>query len=371
MLFGGTKNPPGGRVERTQVCLRALHDKEEYVGGGEQLLHVRFLSKQPGVCDVKVIGRWWGPLNHSRAKTGGRPLTLGVVASYGSVELGGTKTSVGFGSSPDDLSSVVTIPTTHPDETLGRVIDHLASGTPDAVGIASFGPIELRREVPGYGRITVTPKEGWSRTDVVGPIREALRVPIGFDTDVNGAALGEGRWGAGRGLDTFAYVTVGTGIGGGAILEGEPLHGLGHPEMGHMTVRRHPDDRFEGTCLLHGDCVEGLASGPSIEARFGNSADRLRGEEQREAVLLEAFYLAQMIRNLVYTLAPERVIVGGGVAQMPGLLDGVSLGLLDGLSGYPGHVQHGPGFVIPPALGSLSGLAGGLILAERAIRSFG
>jgi len=285
--------------------------------------------------------------------------------------MGGTKTSVGFGSSPDDLSSVVTIPTTEPDETLGRVIDHLTAGLPDAVGIASFGPIELRRKDPGYGRITVTPKEGWSGTDVVGPIQEAVRVPIGFDTDVNGAALGEGRWGGGLGLDTFVYVTVGTGIGGGAIVHGEPVHGLGHPEMGHMTVRHYPDDRFEGICLLHGDCLEGLASGPSIEARFGDTADRLTGDEQREAVQLEAFYLAQMTRNLVYTLAPERVIVGGGVAQMPGLLDSVGESLLDELSGYPGLAQHGPGFVVPPGLGDLSGLAGGLVLAEKAVRSSG
>ncbi|MGH8952490.1 MAG: ROK family protein [Acidimicrobiia bacterium] len=285
---------------------------------------------------------------------------------YGSVEMGGTKTSVGFGSSPDDLSSVVTIPTTDPVVTLGRIIDHLAAGLPDAVGVASFGPIELRREDPGYGRITNTPKVGWSGTDVVGPIREAVRVPIGLDTDVNGAALGEWRWGAGRGLDTFAYVTIGTGIGGGAVLQGRPLHGLGHPEMGHMTLRRHPNDRLEGTCLVHGDCLEGLASGPSIEARFGNTADRLTGEEQREAIELETFYLAQMMRNLIYTLAPERIIIGGGVAHMPGLLDSVGASLLHELSGYPGLVQHGPGFVVPPALGSLSGLAGGLILAESA-----
>jgi len=289
------------------------------------------------------------------------------VARYGTVEIGGTKTSVAIGSSPDDLAEVVTIPTTDPDETLERVIDHLLAGSPQAVGIASFGPVELRREHPAYGTITITPKTGWSGVDVVGPIRDVLVVPIGFDTDVNGAALGEGRWGAGLGLDTFVYVTVGTGIGGGVLVGREPIHGLVHPEMGHVTVRRHPDDRFDGVCRLHGDCLEGLASGPSIEARFGSPPDRLSGEQQRDAVRLEAFYLAQMMRDLVYVLSPERIVVGGGVAELPGLHAEVSRGLNTELNGYPGLPEHESGFVVPPGLGSLSGLAGGLVLAERAL----
>jgi fructokinase len=281
--------------------------------------------------------------------------------------MGGTKTSCALGTSPYDLSPVLTVPTTDPAETLGRVIDHLSAGSPKAVGIASFGPVELRPTHPRYGRITVTPKVGWSGVDVVGPVQDALGVPVGFDTDVNGAALGEWKWGAGKGFDSVVYVTVGTGIGGGALVAGEPIHGLGHPEMGHISVRRHPDDDYEGGCPLHGDCLEGLASGPAIEARHGVTADRLGGEELSRALGIEAFYLAQMMRDLVYILAPERIIMGGGVSQMPGLVERVGEDLSTGLSGYPGLDEHESGFVVPPGLGPLSGIAGGLILAGQAL----
>ncbi|MGH8913203.1 MAG: ROK family protein [Acidimicrobiia bacterium] len=289
------------------------------------------------------------------------------MAGYGTVEMGGTKTSCAVGFALDDLSSVLTFPTTTPDETLSRVIDHLAASSPVAVGVASFGPIELRPGHPGYGHIKVTPKSGWSGVDVVGPIREALAVPVGFDTDVNGAALGEGRWGAGRGLAGFVYVTVGTGIGGGALVDGAPLHGLGHPEMGHIAVRRHPEDPYPGGCRLHGDCLEGLAGGPAIEGRFGVAADGLTGDQLSRAVEIEAFYLAQLMRDLVYTLAPERVIVGGGVSKLPGLLARVGRSLVAELAGYPGLPEHESGFVVEPGLGDLSGLAGGLVLAESAL----
>ncbi|MDP9143300.1 MAG: ROK family protein, partial [Actinomycetota bacterium] len=245
-----------------------------------------------------------------------RQAYIRAVVSYGTVEIGGTKTSCASGTTPDDLARVRTFPTTDPAATLGRIIDQLSGHDLQAVGIASFGPVELRPTHTGYGHITVTPKHGWSDTDVVGPIRAALAVPVGFDTDVNGAALGEGRWGAGRGLGSFVYVTVGTGIGGGGIVDGAPLHGLGHPEMGHISVRRHPDDLFVGVCSLHGDCLEGLASGPAIEGRFGVTGASLSGDYLDQAVALEAFYLGQMVRNLIYTLAPERVILGGGVANM-------------------------------------------------------
>jgi fructokinase len=281
--------------------------------------------------------------------------------------MGGTKTSCSVGSRPDDLSDVLTFPTTSPSETLGALVDYFGSHHIQALGIASFGPVELRRDHPLYGHIAVTPKEGWSAVDVVGPIRDALEVPIGFDTDVNGAALGEGRWGAGKGLGSFVYVTVGTGIGGGALVDGEPIHGLGHPEMGHISVRRHPDDDYPGSCRLHGDCLEGLASGPAIEGRFGVGGDRLTDDDHDRVIRLEAFYLAQMVRNLIYTLAPETVILGGGVSSIPGLLDAVSDSLGSELGGYPGLAEHGTGFVVPPGLGALSGLAGGLVLAAGAL----
>jgi len=284
------------------------------------------------------------------------------MARYGTVEMGGTKTLGAVGSSPDDLSDVVAVPTTDPAETLSQVIEFLDGEQVDAIGIAAFGPLDLVG-----GRIGVTPKEGWSETDLVGPVRDALDVPIGLDTDVNGAALGEGRWGAAQGLGNFVYVTVGTGIGGGALVDGEPVHGLGHPEMGHISVRRHPEDDYPGICRLHGDCLEGLASGPAIEHRSGARGEDLSGTDLTTAVALEAFYVAQMARNLVYILAPERVIIGGGVSRLPGLLDGVNDRLVDELAGYPGLPEHASGFLVPPGLADISGLAGGLVLAKRAV----
>ena len=222
--------------------------------------------------------------------------------------MGGTRTSCAVGSSPDDLSRSIRFSTTDPAETLAKVVGFLGAESLDAVGIAAFGPLDLER-----GRMAVTPKEGWSGIDVVSPIRDSLDAPIGLDTDVNGAALGEGRWGAGRGLRTFAYVTVGTGIGGGALVDGHPLHGLGHPEMGHISVRRHPEDDFRGICPLHGDCLEGLASGPAIQQRSGIPGQDLSGTDLKAAVEFESFYLSQLMRSLVYILAPQRVILGGGV----------------------------------------------------------
>ncbi len=286
------------------------------------------------------------------------------MARYGAVEIGGTKTSCVVGSSPDDLLEMITFPTTEPAETLGQVIEYLRAESPDAVGIAAFGPLDLVG-----GRVGVTPKEGWSGADLLGPVMDVLEVPIGLDTDVTGAALGESRWGAALGLRTFVYVTVGTGIGGGAIVDGAAIHGLGHPEMGHISVRRHPDDDYSGICRLHGDCLEGLASGPAIEGRFAIPGESLSGADLTMAVEFEAFYLAQMMRNLVYILAPERVIVGGGVSRLPGLLDLVNRRLVAELSGYPGLPEHDSGFVVPPGLGDMSGLAGGLVLAERVLQT--
>jgi fructokinase len=283
------------------------------------------------------------------------------MARYGVVEMGGTKTTVGVGSSPDELGDSHTFDTTGPEETLGAVIEHLTARGLDSVGVAAFGPLDLVN-----GRMGMTPKTGWSGTDLIGVFRGVLDVPVGLDTDVNGAALGEGRWGAGRGLRSIVYVTVGTGIGGGALIDGETVHGLGHPEMGHIGVVRHPDDQSPGVCPFHGDCLEGLASGPAIAARSGTRAEALTGNDLGDAVEIEAFYLGQMVRALVYLHAPERVIIGGGVAGLPALLERVNARLVTELSGYPGLPQHASRFVVSPGLGRLSGLAGALILAERA-----
>ncbi len=291
------------------------------------------------------------------------------MAIYGSIEGGGTKFVCAVGSAPDDLQDVVTLPTTTPDGTLNRAISFLSQhGSLDAIGIAMFGPLDLNPSSATYGSVRATPKPGWSGVDVVSPFRQALGVPVGFDTDVNGAALGEGRWGAGRGLETFLYVTVGTGIGGGGLVNGNPMHGLVHPEIGHLRIPRHPDDAFPGCCPFHGDCLEGLASGPAIADRWGKSATEL-GSDGDRAIEFEAHSLGHAMANLVLTTSPERIILGGGVMNLPGLLDATRRQMVESLGGYvdtPALNEGAANFLVPPELGDRSGIAGGLVLAERA-----
>ncbi|HEY8341165.1 MAG TPA: ROK family protein [Egibacteraceae bacterium] len=288
---------------------------------------------------------------------------------FAGIEAGGTKVVCAVGTGPGDLSAVTTVPTTTPEETLGRVIAHLREHGPvRAVGVACFGPVDLHPDSPSYGHITSTPKPGWQGTDVVGPLQEAFGVPVGFDTDVNGAALAEGRWGAARGLDTFVYVTVGTGIGGGAVVSGRLVHGLLHPEMGHLMVRRHPDDDFAGSCPYHGDCLEGLASGPALAARWGRPADDL-GPHRDAAVAQEAWYLAELACTLAYVLSPQRVVIGGGVAQMEGLLPAVRSAVVARLAGYldtPAITRHSDSWLVAPGLGGRAGVLGAIALAEQA-----
>ena len=294
------------------------------------------------------------------------------LARFGAVEAGGTNVICMVGSDPDHIVARTQIPTGRPTETLGEVFaffQHEVSvgGPLAAIGIASFGPLELRRSHPRYGFIRKTPKPGWSDVDMVGPVRSTLGVPVGFDTDVNAAALAEGRWGAARDLKTFVYMTVGTGIGVGAVVEGRILHGLGHPEMGHLSVPRHPGDAFAGHCPFHGDCLEGMASGAAIAARWGRPAEQLDGDELRAAVELEATYLAAGLRNIVYAIAPQRIVIGGSVAELPGLFPLVGAACLDALTGYPGLPEHAADeFIVPATLGSLAGPTGGLVLADHA-----
>ena len=229
---------------------------------------------------------------------------------FGGIEAGGTKFVCVVGASPDRIVREARFPTRDPAATIDDAIAFFRDAADDghrvdALGIASFGPVELRSDHPRYGFVTTTPKPGWSGTDLVGPLGDALGVPVGFDTDVTGAALGEGRWGAARGLRSFVYVTVGTGIGGGAVVGGAPVHGLPHPEMGHVSVTRLPGDEFPGICPFHGDCLEGMACGPAMAARWGRPAEELTGADLARAVDVEAHYLAAGLRNIVYVLAPE------------------------------------------------------------------
>ena len=288
---------------------------------------------------------------------------------YGGIEAGGTKFVCAVGTGPDDLRAESRFPTTTPDETLARTIDFFRAapggGRLAAVGIASFGPVDLDPRSSTWGHITTTPKPGWAGTDLAGPIGRALGVPVGFDTDVNGAALGEYRWGAARGLDSFVYLTVGTGIGGGAVIRGRPLHGLVHPEMGHLLIARRAGDDYAGRCPFHGSCLEGLASGPAMEERWGARAETL--DSDHPAWELEAHYLASGLANLVCALSPQRIVLGGGVMEQRQLFPLVRRKLGELLNEYvqaAAITRENEEFIRPPGLGRRSGVLGAIALAE-------
>ena len=284
-----------------------------------------------------------------------------TTSCVGGLETGGSKVLCVVGTGPADVRAHADFPTTSPAETLNRALDFFRAHAPlTALGIASFGPLDLDPRSPSAGFITATPKSGWSHVDVAGTFRRALQVPVAIDTDVNSAALAEWRWGAGAGCDPVVYVTVGTGIGGGAIVGGRPLHGASHPEMGHMRVPRHPDDPFAGACPFHGDCLEGLASGAAIRARRGLPAEALTVDDPVWA--LEARYLALGLANIVATLSPQRIVVGGGVMRQPSLLARVREEVRALLAGYIGMPE---GLLVPPALGERAGVLGALALAQE------
>ena len=279
---------------------------------------------------------------------------------YGGIETGGSKTSVAIGTGPDHLPAIETFPTTTPDETVGRAVAFLEREGPiAAVGVGSFGPVDLRPESPTWGHLGTTPKAGWAHADVGQAIRRRLGVPVVFDTDVNAAALGEHRWGAAQDVDTFCYLTVGTGIGGGARVGGKLVHGLLHPEFGHLRIPHDRDaDPFPGNCPYHGDCWEGLASGSALEARWGRPAEEIRDDAAWE---LEARYLALGLVAVISVLSPQRIVVGGGVAFAPNLLERVGQEVADVLNGY---LDAPP--ITHPALGAHAGVLGAIALAESA-----
>jgi fructokinase len=283
---------------------------------------------------------------------------------YGGIESGGSKWECAIATGPDDVRAATTIPTTTPEETIGRAVEFFRRAGPiDAIGIGSFGPVDTRADSVTWGYITTTPKRGWANTDVGQEIRRRLDVPVAFDTDVNAAALGEHRWGAGRGLGTFWYVTVGSGIGGGAIVDGHVLHGLFHPEFGHLRIPHDLDaDPFGGVCPYHGDCLEGLASGPALEARWGMPPTEI---EDGDAWELEARYLALGLVAVISVLSPERIIVGGGVTRHPGLLASVRREVTALMNGYLGFEAE-EDYVTPPAFGARAGVLGAIALAEGA-----
>jgi fructokinase len=295
----------------------------------------------------------------------------------GGVELGGTKCICFIGTSPGDIRQQISVPTgSDPQSTLGRIVDQMNAwqsihGPIAALGVASFGPVDLASHSPTYGFITSTSKHGWRYVDVAGHLTRAFDVPTGFDTDVNGAALAEGRWGAARELADFAYVTVGTGVGVGLVVNARLVYGFSHPELGHARVARLSGDDWPGACVLHRDCVEGLASGTAIAARAGIPAEQVPAESPIWQSVAHA--LAQLLHTMVLATAPRRIILGGGVAQSrPELLAQVRTLLLQSLNGYvaleeiAGPIEQ---YIVAPGLGSLAGPLGALALATDAYRS--
>ncbi|MCW3058448.1 MAG: fructokinase [Capsulimonas sp.] len=285
---------------------------------------------------------------------------------YGAIEAGGTKWVCAVGTGPDDIRAIQRFPTTTPEETLTSCVDFFRrQGALQAIGIGTFGPVDLNHASPTYGYITSTPKPGWKNTDVVGAFKSSLGLPVALDTDVNAALLGEVKWGAAQGLTDAIYVTVGTGIGGGAMVNGHLAHGLLHPEFGHMFIPRDPSDTFAGACSYHGDCLEGLAAGPALEARWKVAGETMAADHPAWA--LEAGYLAYALVNMTCLLSPQRIIVGGGVGGNPALLSRVRERFQTILNGYlqaPALLDGIDGYLVSPGLEGRSGILGAIALAQ-------
>ena len=323
---------------------------------------------------------------------------------YAGIEGGGTKFIAAVGTADGEILAEARIPTTTPEATLGACVDFFKAQEAElsklsAIGIATFGPVDLRKDSADYGHITSTPKLRWANTDLLTPFRR-FGLPIGLDTDVNGAALGEWRWGAARGLDTFLYLTIGTGIGGGGLFQGQLMHGLLHPEMGHIPLPALRPERFSSAlvepdsalselsdkkdtlmkpfgspnsfsvCPFHEDCFEGLASGPAIEARWGEKAENLPvGHPAWER---EASYIASALRSFICTLSPQRIILGGGVMSQSQLFPLIREKTLAALNGYiqaPEIVVHIDEYIVPVALEGKAGILGAFVLAEQVLKA--
>ncbi len=285
---------------------------------------------------------------------------------YGALEAGGTKMVCALGDEEGRITEQITVSTKTPEETLPEIIDYFKHRGIRALGIACFGPVDLTKSSPTYGFILNTPKLDWRNFDMAGTMQRALGLPVGFDTDVNGSLLGEAALGAARGLSDVIYITVGTGIGGGILSGGKPVHGMLHPELGHMRLVRAEQDNYEGKCPFHGDCLEGLASGPAIEARWGAPARELLNRD--EVWELESFYLAQALSNLILTVSPQRIILGGGVMHVKKLFPLIRKKVKAFLNGYldTAELQDLDRYIVPAGLGDDQGILGAIRLAMDA-----
>lgn len=280
----------------------------------------------------------------------------------GAIEAGGTKFICAVSDRTLNIKERISIPTTTPEETLKAVFEFFDPFNLDAIGIGSFGPIDVNHASDTYGYITTTPKTAWQHVDFVGQMNERYHVPIGWTTDVNAAALGELEEGAAKGMSSCLYLTVGTGIGGGAVVDGKPLEGFGHPEMGHLLVRVHEDDTYEGHCPYHKNCLEGLASGPAIEERYGKKGHELA--DDKKVWEIEAYYLAQALVNYTLILSPERIILGGGVMKQKQLFPLIRKKFAELMNGYVATPDLEK-YIISPGLVDDAGITGSLILARN------
>lgn len=288
---------------------------------------------------------------------------------FGALEAGGTKMVLAIGNENGEILEQVSIPTETPDVTIPKIIDYFKGKDIAALGIGSFGPIDLDKKSETYGYITSTPKLAWANYDLVGNIKKALSIPIGFDTDVNGSALGEATWGSTKGIDSSIYITIGTGIGVGVYLNGGLLHGMLHPEAGHVLLSKHVEDNFEGVCPYHPNCLEGLASGPSIEKRWGKKAIELKDETK--VWELEAYYIAQALVGYILTLSPHRIVLGGGIMHQEQLFPLIRKKVVELLNGYvrTSQISDIDNYIVPAALNDNQGIMGCIQLAKMELES--
>lgn len=285
---------------------------------------------------------------------------------FGAIEAGGTKFVCAVGTTDGEIKERISIPTTTPEETMPEVIAFFQQHAIQAIGIGSFGPIDVDKKSKTYGNITTTPKTAWKDYPLLQTVKDAFSFPVGFNTDVNVAALGEALLGAAKGVDNCLYITVGTGIGAGAYINGELLQGLTHPEMGHILVRRHPKDTYKGRCPYHTDCLEGLAAGPAIEERWGKKAIELSDKE--DVWDMEGYYIAQSLMQYILILSPKKIILGGGVMNQTQVLTYIYKYLKELLNGYLSFAEVSANienYIVKPGLGDNAGIAGAILLAEK------
>lgn len=283
---------------------------------------------------------------------------------FGALEAGGTKMVMAIGNEHGEILEQRSIPTETPEITMVKIIEYFKEKKIEALGVGSFGPIDLDKSSPSYGSITSTPKLAWVNYNIVNALRNALQIPIGFDTDVNASALGEATWGVMKGLPSGIYITIGTGVGVGVYMNGSLLHGMLHPEAGHVLLSKHPEDDFAGVCPYHPNCLEGLASGPSIEKRWNKKAYEL--EADTKVWELEASYIAQGLVNYILTLSPHKIVLGGGVMhqkQLFPLIRKEVAGLLNGYIKTP-SLEDLENYIVPASLNDNQGIMGCIQLAK-------